>query len=59
MEAKASQRLLPNRRLVPSRDRKGADTCVRSKLFCNEQSHGFALPLDYVPDSRPDLLVLP
>jgi len=27
-------------RLIPSRDRKGADSYLASKLFCNEQGHG-------------------
>jgi len=44
---------------VPSRDRKGADNCGTSKLFCNEQIHALALLFDYVLDSLPYILILP
>ena len=44
------------RRATTARER---ITRVRSKLFCDEQSHGFTLLFDYVPDSLPDILVLP
>ena len=46
-------------RLIPSRDRKGADACVASILFRDEQSHGLALIVDYVLKSVPYILVLP
>lgn len=44
---------------IPSRDREGADDCVVSKLFCDEQCHGLALLVDYVLKSVPYILVLP
>jgi hypothetical protein len=53
IEVKASQRL------VPSRDRMERFLSATSKRFCNEQSHGLALLLGYIPDSIPDILVLP
>ncbi len=44
--------------LVPSRDRKGADT-LASKLFRDEQSHGLALLLDDVLYRITYILILP
>ena len=46
-------------RLIPSRDRKGADSYLASKLFCNEQRHGIALLVDDVLKSMPYIFVLP
>ena len=48
-----------SQRLIPSRDRKGADGSMASKFFRNEQRHGFALLLDYVLKCPPYVLVLP
>ena len=44
---------------IPSRDRKGADDSVALKLFRDIQCHRFALLLDDVPKSMPDVFVLP
>jgi hypothetical protein len=46
-------------RLIPSRDRKGAVSCVASKLLRNEHGHGLAPLVDHVLKSMPDVLVLP
>ena len=46
-------------RLIPSRDRKGADSFVASKLFSEEQRQGLALLVAYVLKSMPYILVLP
>jgi hypothetical protein len=45
--------------LIPSRDRKGAVSCLTSKAFRDEQCHGLALRVDYVLESMPDILILP
>ena len=45
--------------LEPSRDRKGADTRITSKLFGNKQGHSLSLLFGHVPDSLPYILILP